>query len=272
MNTFGVLSAAQLKKAGFTPWELRCAVALGRIERLRHGWYALEGADPEVVRAVRLGGALSCSSGLARYGVWVPSTSELHVRCSPHHVWVSGVRSERGCSVVENRDAPRTAVDPLPLCIAAAWKCLDEDTFVAALDSIQHLRLLSRAELHDALSDCGPEALRMLRRCRASESGTETLVRLRLRRRRIRVRTQVFIPGVGRVDLLLGRRLVIEVDSRAHHTDAGAYQRDRDRDRALVAAGYLVIRLTYQDVMFRWEACLADIVAIINRGDHRRRR
>jgi len=45
-------------------------------------------------------------------------------------------------------------------------------------------------------------------------SGLETLARLHLRRRHIRVRSQVHIPPVGWVDLLIGGRLVLELDSR----------------------------------------------------------
>lgn len=43
-------------------------------------------------------------------------------------------------------------------------------------------------------------------------------MRLRLRRRKVELRTQVTIADVGRVDLLVGERLVIEVDSKEHHT------------------------------------------------------
>jgi len=40
------------------------------------------------------------------------------------------------------------------------------------------------------------------------------------------------------------RRLVVELDGRAHHHTAAAFERDRRRDRDLVAAGLRVIRVT----------------------------
>lgn len=82
------------------------------------------------------------------------------------------------------------------------------------------------------------------------------------------VRAQVEIPGVGRVDLLIGRRLVIECDSRAHHTGEAAYESDRTRDRKLVRMGYLVIRLTYQQKLNDWPNVEADILALIRRDEH----
>ncbi|GAA1394196.1 hypothetical protein GCM10009599_18240 [Luteococcus peritonei] len=101
------------------------------------------------------------------------------------------------------------------------------------------------------------------------ESGTETLVRLRLRARGVRLRTQVEIAGVGRVDLLVGDRLVIEVDSRAHHTGAENYANDRRRDLVLRSKGYVVVRLTLAQVMHDWPAVEQHLLAMIRRGDHR---
>ena len=82
-----------------------------------------------------------------------------------------------------------------------------------------------------------------------------TIIRLRLRARGIRLRSQVDIPGVGRVDFL-----IIEADSVEHHLPK--YQSDRTRDRVATAMGYLMIRLTYEDVVYHWDTALADILAV----------
>lgn len=94
------------------------------------------------------------------------------------------------------------------------------------------------------------------------------MIRLRLRAAGIHLRTQVVIPGVGRVDFLVGNRLVIEADSREHHLPK--YQVDRTRDRVATGLGYLVIRLTYEDVVHRWDVVFADIQSVIRRRWHRR--
>lgn len=137
------------------------------------------------------------------------------------------------------------------------------------MDSLLNLRLMSRTQIQDALARCRPPVNRLIERCDRSESGTETMVRLRLKRRQVKVRPQVIIAGIGRVDLLVGDRLVIEVDSRAHHCLEDTYQRDRQRDRTLMTMGYLVIRLTYGDVVHRWPEVEPDILALIRGGAHR---
>ncbi|MFL0713489.1 MAG: hypothetical protein ACJLS2_13525 [Microcella pacifica] len=64
-------------------------------------------------------------------------------------------------------------------------------------------------------------------------SGTETLVRLALRDAGLRVTPQVRIPGVGRVDLLVGTKVVVEVNSELWHSTAVQRAEDYRRDLAL---------------------------------------
>ncbi len=52
------------------------------------------------------------------------------------------------------------------------------------------------------------------------------------------------------VDFLWPReRLIVEVDGYAYHGHRAAFERDRDRDAALVAAGYRVIRVTWRQIV-----------------------
>lgn len=57
------------------------------------------------------------------------------------------------------------------------------------------------------------------------------------------------IEGVGRVDLRVGK-LLIECDSKAHHTSMANYRNDRRRDRCALVRGWLKMRLTYEDVVY----------------------
>ena len=100
-----------------------------------------------------------------------------------------------------------------------------------------------------------------------SQSGIETKVRLLLRARRIRFRTQAHVEGVGSVDFLVGDRLVIETDGRAFHTGP-AFEEDRRRDFELVMRGYLVLRLSYRQVIDDWDRTRAGILALVARGEH----
>lgn len=103
-----------------------------------------------------------------------------------------------------------------------------------------------------------------------SQSGTESRVRLHLQQRHVPVRPQVHIVGVGRVDLLVGNSLAIELDSRAHHTGAENYAKDRSRDLELVRLGYRVIRLTYQQVFDDWAATQLTLSDVLSSRAHRR--
>jgi very-short-patch-repair endonuclease len=43
-------------------------------------------------------------------------------------------------------------------------------------------------------------------------------------------------------------RLIVELDGRATHDTSHAFERDRERDRALAAAGWRVIRITWRQL------------------------
>ena len=66
-------------------------------------------------------------------------------------------------------------------------------------------------------------------------------------------------------------RVVVELDGRAYHQTAAAFERDRGRDRRLQAAGWRVARVT--DVALRWEtpALCADICALLGSPTSARR-
>lgn len=256
----GVASAVQLREAGWS----RQQIKKQRWQSVRRGWYAGPSADPQVVRAVAAGGVLGCVSVLRRFEVWVPN-SGLHIRYAERaRRSRPGVRSCHPYRL----DPPITgAVDPIDVAIASAANCLDTEGLIVVLDSMLNKRMIQMADARDIVAASRFARLHLAERCDArSESGTETMIRLRLRALRIHLRIQVRIPGVGRVDLLVGDRLIIEADSREHHVPR--YQADRDRDRAAARMGYLVIRLTYEDVVYRWDTVQADVLAIIRRGGH----
>lgn len=104
-----------------------------------------------------------------------------------------------------------------------------------------------------------------------AQSGTESIARVRFRKAGIKVEVQVYVEGVGVVDMLIGERLIVECDSKQFHTGVENYQRDRDRDRRSTLDKYITLRLTYMDVMYRWNEVFADIRALIKRREHRRK-
>ncbi|KUH98130.1 DUF559 domain-containing protein [Mycobacterium sp. IS-3022] len=260
----GVVSVAQLRTAGWSYSQIKKLPQGWR--PVRRGWYASPAANPHVVRAVSAGGVLGCVSALRHRHIWVPD-SDLHVRYSAR-----ARRSRPGVrSCQPHRLNPPTigAIDPIEIAVASAANCLDGEGLVIVLDSMLNKRMIDMADARSIVAASRFARLNLAERCDPkSESGTETMIRLRLRAAGIHLRTQVVIPGVGRVDFLVGNRLVIEADSREHHLPK--YQVDRTRDRVATGLGYLVIRLTYEDVVHRWDVVFADIQSVIRRRWHRR--
>lgn len=139
-----------------------------------------------------------------------------------------------------------------------------------ALDSILHQRLYSRAELESMLLEYGKTAPLLLPRADSrTESALESIVRQRLRAAGLRPRLQVKVPGLGRVDLMIGR-LVIEVDGREYHTQDGSFEEDRRRDRVAASLGLVVIRITWHQVIAQWDEVLADVLSALRTRGLRR--
>jgi hypothetical protein len=61
------------------------------------------------------------------------------------------------------------------------------------------------------------------------------------------------------------QRLVVELDCHAAHATRAAFERDRSRDRALQAAGWRVLRLTWRELHRRPNAVAADLVRMLER-------
>jgi hypothetical protein len=61
-------------------------------------------------------------------------------------------------------------------------------------------------------------------------------------------------------------RLIVELDGRAFHGTPAAFERDRARDRRLIAAGWRVIRVTWRQLHAEPEALAADLCAALSKG------
>ncbi|MBD7956455.1 type IV toxin-antitoxin system AbiEi family antitoxin domain-containing protein [Microbacterium sp. Sa4CUA7] len=267
-----VFRRGELLASGYSPTGLTRAVRRGAVLRPRGGAYLHPETAQDVVDAVRVGGRLACVSELARLGVYVRDSGVLHVHLS------------HGASRL--RDLPRAARRhwrPLHRCphpadasvevfdaLIQAIGCQDPADAVATIDSALHLRLLRADELDELFRhvDARKRHLRGLVDGR-SEAGTETLVRLMLRAFRVTVDLQVVFVGVGRVDLVVDDWLVIECDSRAHHSEWEAQRRDRRRDQALAARGYCVYRPIAEDILYRPESVVAALRGLLGRPRRR---
>lgn len=73
---------------------------------------------------------------------------------------------------------------------------------------------------------------------------------------------------VGRVDFAyLGARVVVEADSRKHHTSLTDAEADRWRDLELAAAGFVVVRVTWRQLVTDPERFVAGLRKLLARRD-----
>ncbi|MGV9859001.1 endonuclease domain-containing protein [Gordonia sp. NPDC003425] len=264
----GVYSWAELSRRGFTQSQLRRLISGGDLCLLRRGWYATHWAHPWVVEAVRAGGVCSCVTALDVHGVWVKrGARHLHVR---RRKTADKVGAARFC---RQFGPPRPEVYPLddiPTALRHALRCLDDEGIVAACESILHQGLLEFDDLTAVFLTAPVRLRRLLDRCdERVESGTESIFKMRMIAMGIDFRIQVEIVGIGRVDFLIGRRLIIEIDSVEFH-DKSREQRERDRtrDARAIALGYLPLRFSYRQVMFEWDEVAETVTAVVRRRDH----
>ncbi|WP_267626213.1 endonuclease domain-containing protein [Gordonia sputi] len=216
------------------------------------------------------GGVCTCVSALDLHGVWVVPFGDLvHVR--GRNVAVRGSAGSYHACTRYGRAQPEVyPLDDVATALEYAVRCLDDEGIVVACDSVLHLGLLEFTDLQVLFSSMPVRIRRLLDRCvDCSDSGAESIFGFRLTTLGIAFERQVEIPGIGRVDFLVGRRLIVEVDSVAYH-DKSPEQREKDRVRDEIAhrLGYIPWRISYKRLMFTWDEVVDTLLAMTRRRDH----
>ena len=266
MDLQGIYSPAQLRDAGITRHHAALLVKNGSLRRIRPGWYATDGADEDVQRALKAGARLGCLSGCRHHGLWVPNRSGIHV------VYGSGTDPVRRKGLIAHPYGvryPPEAVWPLSDCLRqVAVRHPVEDAMIVA-ESALNLGLAPLEEVRWALGGLPKKYADYRDRIAPAQSGSETRVRLLFVRRRVPVRAQAEIDGVGFVDLLVGDSLIVECDSQAHHGETN-YENDRRRDLAARGLGYTTLRLSYQQIWKKWPATQQSLIHELRKRRHLR--
>jgi very-short-patch-repair endonuclease len=252
---------------GFSRGRIDRAVIAGTLVRVRSGWVCLPDADPQLVGAARAGVVLSCVTQARRLGLWVLGADGIHVAAHAHSGRVgSGFDRVHWSRPVVPRH-PDLLADPVENVLAIVAACQPFDTALAVWESALNKGLADRHALRRL--DLPTAARRILERAEPyADSGLETLVIPRLRWLRLPLRRQIWIAG-HRVDLLIGERLVLQIDG-GHHVGA---QRESDiaHDAALMLMGYHVIRVGYRQVVDQWHDVQDLIMRAVAQGLHRTR-
>ncbi|MEU1972217.1 DUF559 domain-containing protein [Microbacterium sp. NPDC019599] len=164
----------------------------------------------------------------------------------------------------------RQLVDSIENALSHIAGCLTEESALLVWESAVRLERLSVDALRRvawtsvAARNCAHSVNGL------SDSGLETLAVVRLTPWGIPIRQQILIAG-HRVDLLIGERLVVQIDGFAHHSTSAQRTRDTAHDAELALRGYTVLRFTYAQVVHDWPAVERVIARAIASGAHNAR-
>ncbi|OYC98591.1 endonuclease domain-containing protein [Microbacterium sp. Yaish 1] len=261
----GVARTTALHDAGASRHRVQTAVATGALLRVRRGWVALPDADPELLAAARHGVVIACISAARRLGLWVLEEDRPHVAAPPH----AGRAPTRRATVHWHTPAvprhPDALVDSIENVLVAVARCQPLEPALVIWESALRRQLTSREVL--GRLDLPPAGRRLWAQASPySDSGLETMLPLRLRWLGVPLRQQVWLLGRP-VDLLIGERLVVQIDG-GHHVGRQRAA-DIEHDARLMLHGYHVIRVTYAQVVDDWPHVHGLIATAVTQGLHR---
>jgi very-short-patch-repair endonuclease len=262
-----VVKWQQLRDAGLAPNSIAYRAAVGWLYRVHPGIYLLE--PPATASKTTLfaaavyacgdGALLSHLSAAELWGLLAAQTGDIHVTAIGRNPGErrQGVRVHRAVRL-DTRDVrtrhrirltspARTALDVATL--------LDGDELELLLATARVERLASDRELRAVLrrypSHPGAARLKTVMR----RDGGPAFTRSKAEQLMLRLCRQAQLPTPKTNTRLNGyevdfywpdAKLVVEVDGYEFHKDRKAFERDRERDATLTAAGYRVIRITWR--------------------------
>lgn len=280
---YGVVTRAQLADAGLSRAAIARRVADGRLHRLHRAVYSV-GHRALVPDAFRLAAVLACgpSSVLSHrsaadlWGLRPCTSSRVDVTVAGDRGrHLAGIRAHRGRlhpdDVTSERGIPVTTPARTLVDLAAL---VPRDHLLRALERAEQVRLFDLralgAVIERAPRRSGAQSLR-----RALEDlRTAPFTRSELERRALALIARHGLPAPAvnvrvagyEVDLLWrAARVVVELDGRAVHDTALAFERDRRRDADLQARGYAVVRFTWRQVTSTPDWIVARLVDLLGR-------
>lgn len=280
----GVISRAQLLAAGLSDAGIRRRVEKGHLHRVHQGVFGV-GHWPVTREARWMAGVLACGPGAALSHLDAASLWAIYRSSGPRiHVIAQTDRRVRGLRVhrvrrlhaddVTRRDG--IPVTSLARTLIDLTDLLPEDRLLRGLREAEYLRLLDHAALGAAVERAhGRRRLDALKRAMSNHAPGQ-IVRDELEHRFLELVRQAAIrPPETNVRTNTKRRVytvdclwraegvAVELDGRAAHTRATAFEEDRERDAALSACGLRPVRFTWQRIENRGADVIADLLAML---------
>lgn len=274
MCTSGLPAATtyrELTATGHARSEIAKALDSGAIQSVRRGVYVRLGVCEGVRDAAAHGGSIACVTAAEHWGLWTPEHEDkLHIGMPAH----ARLHPHSGCAcVVHWSDEPaRSGAFRIPtvrVVLRQILRCQGLEAFFVVLESALRQDLLTETDLQWLRRRTNAAARGAIDYARRdADSGLESLLRWRLRNHGLLVRTQQRIVSVGRVDFVVGDRLIVEVDGVDNHDDASHRHKDLVRDAHAAAWGYVSLRFDYAMVVHDWPTVELAILGLVDRGVH----
>ncbi|GAA4177774.1 endonuclease domain-containing protein [Gryllotalpicola koreensis] len=269
----GFTTRAALYSAGFSKRRIQEELSAGRIVAYGKLLVGRPTVSPAFRRAATMRARLACITAAKSMGLWTLETDAFHVvpPASNSHVHPDGrlprARVHWSSSPIEP-DRSRLVVESGRNALAHIADCQPIAAAVATFDSAVRKGLVSVEELQRLASVRRGRFARVVALVSDhADSGLESLTRVRLLWEGVACREQVVIDGHP-VDLLIGDRLIIQLDGKQHLEDPEQLERDRWQDRRLRRMGYTVLRYSYDDVVANWPTTWAEIRSHLAQSAH----
>jgi very-short-patch-repair endonuclease len=264
----GTVSLVQLKRLGLSHRAINDRVAAGRLHRIHRGVYAVghprltaRGRWLAAVLACGPGAALSHRSAAALRGLRQSDGPQIDVtsprRAGRRH---AGITVHSGKTLAEQDVA---TADGIP-CTSTSRTLLDLAEVVdrrgleRAFERAETLRLFDLRRIEDVLDRAhGRRGAATLRAVLADHGWWQRPTRQELERRFLELcltarleppRVNMLVEGLEVDFSWPAHRLIVETDGFATHGTRRAFERDRERDRLLLLAGWRVVRFTWRQV------------------------
>lgn len=278
---YGIVSRGQLLELGVTRRGVEHRLAVGRLHPLHRGIYAVghrvlpaKGHWMAGVLAGGPGAVLSHRSAAALWNIRPTARARIDVTVGRNKRPRPGIEFHR----TELPQDEKTTHEGIPVTTVARTlvdlaATLDRARLEKALAQAEIQRLHTGLPLNAAVRRHATRpGVKSLAAALEDTRWTANITRSELEDRFLafldahnlrRPETNVLIEGLEVDCVWRDKRVIVELDGRATHGTRQAFERDRQRDRILQAAGWRVIRLTWRQLTRDGEAVERDLRGLL---------